>query len=53
VSCCDWRARQQTRALNELPEKWYPEAMWQTKVDAVWAYIFSRAQQRRTGAEPP
>jgi hypothetical protein len=25
--------------------------MWETKVDAVWAYIFSRAQQRRSGAE--
>jgi hypothetical protein len=54
----DWQSRQQTRAgvlttirftLNELPEEPYPEAMWQTKVDAVWAYIFSRAQQRRTG----
>jgi type I restriction enzyme, R subunit len=56
----DWQSRQQTRAdvqstirfaLNELPEEPYPEAMWQTKVDAVWAYIFSRAQQRRSGAE--
>jgi type I restriction enzyme R subunit len=37
--------------LNELPEKPYPEAMWQTKVDAVWASIFSRAQQKRTDAE--
>jgi type I restriction enzyme, R subunit len=50
----DWRARQQTRAavqstirftLNELPEEPYPEALWETKVDAVWAYIFSRTQQ--------
>jgi type I restriction enzyme R subunit len=56
----DWHARQQTRAdvqstirftLNELPEEPYPEPMWQTKVDAVWTYIFSRAQQRRSGAE--
>jgi type I restriction enzyme, R subunit len=35
--------------LNELPEEPYPEPMWETKVDAVWAYIFSRrdaAEQR-------
>jgi type I restriction enzyme R subunit len=46
----DWRARQQTRAavqstirftLNELPEEPYPQTLWETKVDAVWAYIFS------------
>ena len=36
--------------LNGLPEEPYPEAMWQTKVGAVWAYI-SCAQQRRSGAE--
>ena len=56
----DWQSRQQTRAdvqstirftLNELPEEPYPEAMWHEKVDAVWAFIFSRAQQRRSGAE--
>jgi type I restriction enzyme R subunit len=50
----DWRATQQNRAtvqstirftLNELPEEPYPEPMWETKVDAVWAYIFSRSQQ--------
>jgi type I restriction enzyme R subunit len=55
----DWRARQQTRAavqstirftLNELPEEPYPEPMWETKVDAVWAYIFGRSQQERAGA---
>jgi hypothetical protein len=55
----EWRARQQTRAavqstirftLNELPEEPYPEAMWETKVDAVWAYIFSRSQQAQAGA---
>ena len=60
LAVLEWQARQQTRAavqstirftLNELPEEPYPEAMWKTKVDAVWAYIFSRAQQRRTGAE--
>jgi hypothetical protein len=48
------RQRQQTRAavqstirftLNELPEEPYPEPLWETKVDAVWAYIFSRTQQ--------
>jgi type I restriction enzyme R subunit len=50
----NWRATQQTRAavqstirfaLNELPEEPYPEPMWETKVDAVWAYIFTRSQQ--------
>jgi type I restriction enzyme R subunit len=55
----DWRARQQTRAavqstirftLNELPEEPYPEQMWGTKVDAVWAYIFGRSQQEQAGA---
>jgi type I restriction enzyme R subunit len=54
----DWYARQQTRAavqstirftLNELPEEPYPEKVWAAKVDAVWAYIFSRNQQRQTG----
>jgi Helicase associated domain/Type I restriction enzyme HindI endonuclease subunit-like, C-terminal len=54
LNILDWRARQQTRAavqstirftLNELPEEPYPEAIWENKVDAVWAYIFSRSQQ--------
>jgi type I restriction enzyme, R subunit len=49
----DWRMRQQTRAavqstirfaLNELPEEPYPEQVWEAKVDAVWAYLFSRGQ---------
>jgi type I restriction enzyme R subunit len=53
----DWRGRQQTRAavqstirftLNELPEEPYPEPLWDTKVDAVWAYIFSRNEQAQT-----
>jgi type I restriction enzyme R subunit len=48
-----WQARQQTRAavqstirfaLNELPEEPYPETLWENKVDAVWAYIFSRKE---------
>ena len=56
----DWKSRQQTRAdvlttirftLDELPEEPYPQAMWQTRWSRVWAYIFSRAQQRRSGAE--
>ena len=47
----DWKAKQQTRAevqktirftLNELPEEPYPEPLWNEKVDAVWAFIFSR-----------
>jgi type I restriction enzyme, R subunit len=53
-SVFQWQARQQTRAavqstirftLNELPEEPYPEEMWNKKVDAVWAYIFSRHQR--------
>jgi type I restriction enzyme R subunit len=56
----DWRGRQQTRAavqstirftLNELPQEPYPEGLWDRKVDAVWAYIFSRDQQARAGAQ--
>jgi len=56
----NWRATQQTRAavqstirftLNELPEEPYPESLWDKKVDAVWAYIFSRTQQKHVGAE--
>jgi type I restriction enzyme, R subunit len=55
----DWRKTQETRGavkftirqmLNELPEDPYPQELWDTKVDAVWAYIFSRrdpaAEQR-------
>ena len=38
----EWTIRE---TLNELPEEPYPEAMWQTKVDAVWAYIFSGSLQ--------
>jgi type I restriction enzyme R subunit len=50
----DWRARQQTRAavqsairftLNELPEQPYPEQLWDAKVEAVWAYVFSRRSE--------
>jgi len=51
VNVFNWKARQQTRAavqstirftLNELPEEPYPEKVWDTKVEAVWAYVFSR-----------
>lgn len=54
INVFDWKARQQTRAavqstirftLNELPEEPYPEKIWDTKVEAVWAYVFSRNQQ--------
>jgi len=31
--------------LNELPEEPYPEKVWDTKVEAVWSYVFSRSQQ--------
>jgi len=55
----DWRARQQPRAavqstirftLNELPEEPYPEKMWEAKVEAVWAHIFSRTKVNMNGA---
>ena len=51
LSVEDWRAKQQTRAavqstirftLNELPEEPYPQPLWSEKVDAVWAFIFTR-----------
>jgi type I restriction enzyme R subunit len=54
INVFDWKARQQTRAavqstirftLNELPEEPYPEEIWDTKVEAVWAYVFSRSPQ--------
>jgi type I restriction enzyme, R subunit len=60
LSVFQWQARQQTRAavqstirftLNELPEEPYPEQVWNKKVDAVWAYVFSRSQQRQMDAE--
>lgn len=50
----DWKVKQQTRAdvqttirfaLNELPEEPYPETIWNEKVDAVWAFIFSKRSQ--------
>jgi type I restriction enzyme R subunit len=31
--------------LNELPEEPYPEKVWDTKVEAVWSYVFSQSQQ--------
>jgi type I restriction enzyme R subunit len=51
LSVKNWRIGQETRGvvestirftLNELPEEPYPEPLWVNKVDAVWAYIFSR-----------
>ena len=45
----NWRAKMQTRAavraeievkLNQLPEEPYPELVWNTKVDAVWQFVF-------------
>jgi type I restriction enzyme R subunit len=51
LSVVEWQAKQQVRAavqstirftLNELPEEPYPEPLWNEKVDAVWAFIFSR-----------
>jgi type I site-specific restriction-modification system R (restriction) subunit len=55
----DWRKTQETRGavhsairftLDELPQEPYPEAIWENKVDAVWAYIFNSSAQR--GAFP-
>ncbi|MEZ0083783.1 type I restriction enzyme endonuclease domain-containing protein [Bradyrhizobium japonicum] len=54
----DWQVKQQTRAavqstirftLDKLPEEPYPEAIWNGKVDAVWAFIFSRKSPRSVG----
>jgi type I restriction enzyme R subunit len=51
LDAIDWTAGQQTRAsvqsairvkLNELPEAPYPEAIWNTKVDAVWDFVLQR-----------
>ena len=51
LDAIDWKAGQQTRAevqsairfkLNELPETPYPEAIWNTKVDAVWEFVLQR-----------
>jgi N-terminal domain of anti-restriction factor ArdC len=47
-----WLARNRgwsTPRFNELPEEPYPETLWDKKVDAVWAYIFSHGQQARGG----
>jgi len=53
LAVAEWQTKQQTRAavqstirftLNELPEEPYPEPVWNEKVDAVWAFIFSRRQ---------
>jgi len=55
LAITSWRSNQQTRAavqstirftLNELPTEQYPEAVWNEKVDAVWAFIFARRQQQ-------
>ena len=49
----DWPSKQQTRAavestirftLDQLPQEPYPEAVWNEKVDVVWAFIFARRQ---------
>lgn len=51
LGAVDWTAGQQTRAavlseirvkLNDLPEAPYPEALWGTKVDAVWEFVLQR-----------
>jgi type I restriction enzyme, R subunit len=55
----EWRKTQETRGavkftirqtLNELPEEPYPQELYDTKVDAVWAYIFSRSHQAQASA---
>jgi type I restriction enzyme R subunit len=60
LSVAEWQAKQQTRAavqstirftLNELPEEPYPEPVWNEKVDAVWAFIFSR-RAGKTSQQP-
>lgn len=56
LSIDDWQVKQQTRAavqstirftLDHLPEEPYPEELWKEKVDAVWAFIFSRQKPIR------
>jgi type I restriction enzyme R subunit len=51
LDAVDWTRGQQTRAsvqsairvkLNELPEEPYPEAVWNTKVGAVWEFVLQR-----------
>ena len=51
LDAVDWTAGQQTRGavesairlkLNELPEEPYPEAVWTTKVGAVWDFVLRR-----------
>lgn len=58
LDAIDWTAGQQTRAsvrsairvkLNELPEAPYPEAVWNTKVDAVWDFVLRRYGARVAG----
>ena len=62
LSVAEWQAKQQTRAavqstirfiLNELPEEPYPEPLWNEKVDAVWAFIFSRRTAHMQRSEAP
>jgi type I restriction enzyme R subunit len=59
LAVAEWQSKQQTRAavqstmrfsLNELPEKPYPEPLWNEKVDAVWSFIFARKQTRTLDA---
>jgi type I restriction enzyme R subunit len=51
LDAVDWTGGQQTRGavesairqkLNELPEDPYPDAVWQTKVGAVWDFVLRR-----------
>ena len=50
-----WQLKPQPRAavhstirftLNELPEEPYPEDIWNTKVDAVWQFVFSQYRRQ-------
>ena len=59
LAIVDWRSKQQTRAavqttirftLDQLPQEPYPEAVWNEKVDVVWAFIFARRQGQARGA---
>jgi type I restriction enzyme, R subunit len=59
LAIVDWRSKQQTRAavqttirftLDQLPREPYPEAMWNAKVDVVWAFIFARRQGQASRA---
>lgn len=56
-----WRQNQQTRAqvyseirvkLNDLPEEPYPQEVWDTKVEAVWQFVYGQGGRAASGVGP-